>query len=108
MALYLGRFSYTAEAVRKLIERPEDRTEAARAAVESLGGTLHGFWYAFGEFDGYWLYEVADNTGAAALAMTIGAGGALSKVETIPLVTVEEGVEALRRAGDAVYRTPGE
>lgn len=107
MAMYLGRFSYTAEAVRKLIENPEDRTEVARAAVESLGGTLHGFWYAFGEFDGYWLVEVPDNTTAAALAATVGAGGALSKVETIPLVTVEEGLEAFRRAASAVYRAPG-
>ena len=107
MAMYLGRFSYTAEAVRKLIENPEDRTEVARAAVESLGGTLHGFWYAFGEYDGYWLFEVPDNTSAAALAMTVASGGALSKVETIPLVSVEEGIEAFRKAGSVAYRTPG-
>jgi hypothetical protein len=40
--------------------------------------------------------------------MTVGAGGALSKVETIPLFSVEEGIEAFRRAGSVVYRTPGE
>jgi uncharacterized protein with GYD domain len=108
MAMYLGRFSYTADAVRKLIENPEDRTEVARAAVESVGGTLHGFWYAFGQFDGYWLFEVPDNTSAAALAVTVAAGGALSKAETIPLVTVEEGIEAFRRAGSVAYRTPGQ
>lgn len=107
MAMYLGRFSYTTEAVRKLIENPEDRTEVARAAVESVGGTLHGFWYAFGEFDGYWLFEVPDTAGAAALAVTVAAGGALSKVETIPLVSVEEGIEAFRRAGSVSYRPPG-
>jgi uncharacterized protein with GYD domain len=108
MAMYLGRFSYTTEAVRKLIESPEDRTEVARAAVESIGGTLHGFWYAFGVFDGFWLFELPDNTSAAALAMTVAAGGALSKAETIPLVSVEEGIEAFRKAGSIVYRTPGE
>ena len=108
MAMYLGRFSYTAEAVRKLVANPEDRTEVARSAVESVGGTLHGFWYSFGEFDGYWLYEVPDNTSAAALAVTVAAGGALSKVETIPLVSVEEGIEAFRKAGSVAYRTPGE
>jgi uncharacterized protein with GYD domain len=107
MAMYLGRFSYTAEAVKKLIDSPEDRSQVARAAVESIGGTLHGFWYAFGEYDGYWLVEVPDNTAAAALAATVGAGGALSKVETIPLISVEEGVEAFRRAGSVSYRPPG-
>jgi uncharacterized protein with GYD domain len=108
MAMYLGRFSYTTEAVRSLIEDPEDRTQVARAAVESIGGTLHGFWYAFGEFDGYWLFEVPNNTAAAALATSVAAGGALSKVETIPLVTVEEAIEAFRMAGSVAYRPPGD
>jgi hypothetical protein len=51
---------------------------------------------------------VPDNTSAAALAVTVAAGGALSKAETIPLVTVEEGIEAFRRAGSVAYRTPGQ
>jgi uncharacterized protein with GYD domain len=106
MAMYLGRFSYTPEAIRSLIANPEDRSEVARAAIESVGGTLHGFWYAFGEFDGYWLYEMPDDTSAAALAVAIGSGGALSKVETIPLMTVAEGVAAFKKAADASYRPP--
>jgi uncharacterized protein with GYD domain len=107
MGMYLGKFSYTTDAARALIDNPEDRSKAAAAAVESLGGTLHGFWYAFGEFDGYFLSELPDDTAAAALAVKIAAGGALSKLETIPLMTVDEGVEAFRRAGSASYTPPG-
>ena len=107
MGMYLGRFSYTPDAVRALIAGPEDRTKVAAAAVESLGGTLHGFWYAFGEFDGYYLYELPDDTAAAALALRIGSGGALSKHETIPLMTVEQGIEAFRKASGASYAPPG-
>jgi uncharacterized protein with GYD domain len=105
--MYLARFSYTPEAVRALIASPEDRTQVAAAAVESLGGKLHGFWYAFGEFDGYYLYELPDDSAAAALAMKIASGGALSKHETVPLMTVEQGIDAFRKASGASYTPPG-
>lgn len=59
MAMYLTRFSYTPETWARMIEKPEDRREAARAYIESVGGKLHGFWYAFGEHDGVNLWVVS-------------------------------------------------
>ena len=47
MPMYLTRFSYTPETWAMLIAHPEDRRRAAQAYIESVGGTLHGFWYAF-------------------------------------------------------------
>jgi uncharacterized protein with GYD domain len=108
MALYLTRFSYTPETWARLTQNPEDRREAARAYIESVGGKLHGFWYAFGEFDGYNLWEAPDNVSIAAVVLAIGGGGALSKIETIPLLTVEETLEALGRAQSIGYRKPGD
>jgi uncharacterized protein with GYD domain len=107
MALYLTRFSYTPETWARLTQNPEDRRDAARTYIESVGGKLHGFWYAFGEFDGYNLWEAPDNVSMAAVALAIGGGGALSKIETIPLLTVEETLEALGRAQSIGYRKPG-
>ena len=107
MAMYLTRFSYTPETWARLTQKPEDRRDAARAYIESVGGKLHGFWYAFGEFDGYNLWEAPDNVSMAAVALAIGGGGALSKIETIPLLTVEETLEALGRAQSIGYRKPG-
>src|SRR5947207_15664383 len=66
MPMYLGRFNYTPEAVKSMVENPQDRSVAAREATESLGGKLHGIWFAFGEWDGYSLLEGSDNAGAAA------------------------------------------
>jgi len=107
MALYLTRFSYTPETWARMTQNPEDRRDAARAYIESVGGKLHGFWYAFGEFDGYNLWEAPDNVSIAAVVLAIGGGGALSKIETIPLLTVEETLEALGRAQSIGYRKPG-
>ena len=90
MPMYLTRFSYTPETWARLAKNPEDRREAARVYIESVGGRLHGFWYAFGEFDAYSLWEAPDNVSMAAVAIAIGGGGALSRFETTPLLTVEE------------------
>ncbi len=107
MPMYLTRFSYTPETWARLAKNPEDRSEAARSYIESVGGSVHGFWYAFGEFDGYIVWEAPDNVSMAAVALAIGSGGALSKQETVVLMTVEETLDALRRSGDVSYRPPG-
>ena len=108
MPMYLTRFSYTPEAWARMAKNPEDRRDAARSYIESVGGTLHGFWYAFGEYDGYNLWEAPDNVSMAAVAIAIGGGGALTKFETTVLMSVEETLEALGRAGTIGYRRPGE
>lgn len=107
MPMYLTRFSYTPETWTRLMHSPEDRSQAAQAYIESVGGKLHGFWYAFGEHDGYTLWEAPDNVSMAAVALAIGGGGALSSIETTALLTVDEAIEALGRAAKIGYRAPG-
>ena len=107
MPLYLSRFSYTPETWAKLTDNPEDRREAARTYIESVGGKLHGFWYAFGAHDGYNLWEAPDNVSMAAVALAINGGGALSSFETSVLLTVEETLEALHKVEHVRYRAPG-
>ena len=107
MPMYLTCFSYTPETWARLIENPEDRREAAARYIESVGGKLHGFWYAFGEHDGWNLWEAPDNVSMAAVALAIGAGGALSSIDTTVLLTVEELMAALGRAKTVRYRPPG-
>jgi uncharacterized protein with GYD domain len=107
MPLYLTKFSYTPETWARLIGNPEDRRKAAQSYIESVGGKLHGFWYAFGEHDAYNLWEAPDNESMAAVAMAITAGGALSSLETTTLLTVDETMDAMRKAQEIGYRAPG-
>jgi uncharacterized protein with GYD domain len=107
MPLYLSRFSYTPETWARLIQNPENRRKAAQEYIESVGGKLHGFWYAFGEHDGYTLWEAPDDVSMAAVALAIGGGGALSSIDTTVLMSVEDTIEALRKAGQIQYRAPG-
>ena len=108
MPLYMTRFSYTPETWAKLVKNPEDRRGAATEYIESVGGKLHGFWYAFGEHDAFTLWEAPDNVAMAATAIAISAGGAVSSFETTPLVSVEEMITALERASSISYRPPGD
>ena len=107
MPLYLSKFSYTSGTWAKLIGNPEDRRGAAQSYIESVGGKLHGFWYAFGAHDGYTLWEAPDNVSMAAVALAIGAGGALASSETTVLLTIEETMDALSRAQQVRYQAPG-
>jgi len=107
MPIYLTKFSYTPETWAKLIGNPEDRRNAAKTYIESVGGKLHGFWYAFGDHDGYNIWEAPDNVSMAAVALAISGGAALSSLETTVLLTVEETMDALRKAKKIQYKKPG-
>jgi uncharacterized protein with GYD domain len=108
MPVYLMRFSYTPETWSRLIQNPEDRREVARAYIEQVGGSLQGFWYGFGEYDGYALFDAPDNVSMAGVVLAIAGGGALGSVETTVLMTVEETLEALAKSKSIGYRPPGE
>ncbi len=107
MPLYLTRFSYTPETWARLIANPEDRRKAATEYVESVGGKLQGFWYAFGSHDGVTLWEAPDDVSIAAVVLAIGSGGAVTNLETTVLMTVDETIEALGKAQHVEYRPPG-
>jgi|SRR5215471_8452821 len=107
MAMYLTSFSHTADTWAKLLANPEDRRALLAPVVESLGGKLHGYWYAFGDNDAYVLFEVPDDVTAASLLVRVAAGGGFSKVSTTKLMTVEEALSAMGAGSELPYRAPG-
>jgi uncharacterized protein with GYD domain len=107
MPFYLIRLKQSPETFRKLIEKPEDRRTTVAPMLEKAGGKLHGVWYAFGEHDVVALAELPDNVTAASLMSTLAASGAFSGGETTVLLTVEEMIDALKKADVAAYRPPG-
>jgi uncharacterized protein with GYD domain len=106
MPYYLFRGSYTTEAWAGLVKKPQNRTEIVRTAIEHLGGTLVGAWLSFGEDDVVAICELPDNVSAAAFSLAVSAGGALKTSKTTPLMTFEEGIEAMKKAPKAGYRPP--
>ena len=106
MAQYLLQVAYTPEAWRTMIEHPQNRIEAVRPVVEKLGGSIIGAWFAFGEYDLIAVSEMPDNVSAAAFSLAATSGGAIKALRTTPLMTVEEGIRAMEKAGTAGYQPP--
>ncbi|MFQ5875984.1 MAG: GYD domain-containing protein [Dehalococcoidia bacterium] len=107
MAYYLLQAAYTSEAWAAQVKDPRNRLEVIRPVVESLGGKIEGAWLTFGEYDVVAIFEMPDNVSAAAFSIAAGAGGGVKAIKTTPLMTLEEGIEAAKKAGAAGYRPPG-
>jgi len=101
MPLYLSRFRCTSETWARLIGNPEDRRKAAQSYIQSVGGKLDGFWYAFGT---HALEGPPTNVSMAAVALAI--AGAVRSFETTVLLTVGETMDALARPSKSSTKGP--
>ena len=106
MAHYLLQGAYTPQGWAALMKSPHNRLEAVKPVVERLGGNVVNGWFMFGEYDVVVICQMPDNVNAAALSMAISAGGAIKAAKTTPLLTFEEGIEALQKAQAAEYAPP--
>lgn len=104
MPSYLVQVAYTSEAMAALLRKPQDRSSVVGKAVAKLGGSLKSAWLTFGDYDTVVLVEMPDNVSAAAFAMAISAGGSCRAVKTTPLLSVEEGIAAMKQASGSGYK----
>jgi uncharacterized protein with GYD domain len=106
MPYYMIQLGYTNEAMANLIQTPHNRIEAVRAAFEELGVNIRDSYLAFGEYDVIAIVEAPGNVQAAAIGMAVVAGGGVRRYQTTPLMSWEEGVEAMQAAGGSGYQPP--
>ena len=105
MPKYLMQVSYTSEGIQGLVrDSASGRRADVQAAVKALGGKLEAFYYAFGAADVIAVIDLPGNVAAAAVALTSSGSGAV-RVQTTPLLTVEEIDQALEVKMQ--YRPPG-
>jgi len=105
MPKYLTRVSFTAEGVKGLQKATaKQRRDAVAKLVESAGGKLEAFYFAFGADDGVGIYDLPDNVTAASISIASNAAGHVHMSMT-PLVTVEEMDQAIAKSGK--YSIPG-
>ncbi len=104
MPHYLHQVAYSREGWEALLKKPQDRIEAVRPAIEKLGGKIKNAWFAFGEYDVVVITEMPDNVSAAGIAMAFAGGGSCKAVQTTPLLSVEEAIQAMKKAGESGYR----
>ena len=105
MPRYLWKASYTTDGVKGVVkDGGSGRRAAVQHMIESLGGKLEAFYFAFGDADVYVIANLPDNTSAAAIAMTVNGSGAVN-LQTSVLLTADEVDAAAKQSAD--YRPPG-
>ena len=106
MPKYLFAGSYTSDGVKGLLkDGGTKRRQFVEDLVAGMGGTLEGFYYAYGDHDVYAIVDLPDNASATALSLAVNASGAVTGNLTV-LITPEEVDEATRKTVN--YRPPGQ
>jgi len=105
MPKFMVKASYTAEGARGLLkEGGTGRRAAVQKLIESLGGKVEAFYFAYGEYDAYVITDLPDAAAGLAVSLAVNASGAV-RLTTIPLITPEEIDAAGKRS--VAYRAPG-
>lgn len=105
MAKFLIKASYNPEGARGLVKEGGTRRKAAvQKLIESVGGKLEQFYFAYGDADAYLIIEVADAKTGLALSLAVNSSGAV-RCSTVPLITPEEMDAAAKVA--VPYKPPG-
>ena len=106
MAKYLIHANYVGDGIKGLLkEGGTGRRAAAMKAIESVGGTIEAFYYAFGDTDAYLIADMPDHTTMAGAALAINATGLVTTRTTV-LLTPEEIDQATKKTPS--YRPPGQ
>lgn len=105
MPKYLFQGSYTPEGLQGVLkEGGTGRKLATEKLVESLGGRLECFYFAFGTDDFAIIADLPDQRTATAVSLAVGADGHVHS-RTIVLIAPEELDEAARTT--VPFRPPG-
>ncbi len=82
MTIYITQGNYTSEAIRGLMNKPEDRTEEIAKLVAATGGKLLSYYATFGEYD-FMLITEGPNEMDAAVPLLVAAGtGGVAHLKT--------------------------
>jgi uncharacterized protein with GYD domain len=106
MPKYLIQANYVSEGMKGLLkEGGTSRRDVVGQLIESVGGKLEAFYYAFGETDAFLIVDLPDNITAAGLLITVNSTGAVACKTTV-LMTPEEVDRATKVTFQ--YRPPGQ
>ena len=106
MAHYMLQVSYTPEAWATIIKDQQNRIEAVKPVVEKLGGKVETGWLCFGDYYLIAIVQMPTAVDVAAFSLAASAGGAVRAIKTTPLLTMDEGLSALKKAASAGYQAP--
>ena len=71
--------------------------------VNSMGGSFVGSWLSLGQYDSTAVIEMPNDISMEAFKMVVMAGGGLTRFGLTPLMSFEDGVQAMQLAQEVRY-----
>ena len=109
MPTFVVTGSYTASAMRGMMDNPSDREAAARKIVEAAGGKLGSYHVTTGPTDFLMMIDIDDVTDLLAGLMVAGGSEAIGNIQTQRAFTAAEFTAMQQKAATlkAAYAPPG-
>lgn len=99
MGHYLIEVGYTSDAWSSQLQTKANVVDRISPALKACGAKLECIYYAFGDVDLIAVIDFKTPEDAAAFALAVGSSGALRMYRTTPLLSVEQGITSMKKAG---------
>jgi uncharacterized protein with GYD domain len=111
MHRYAAFFKYTDQAIRGMLDNPQDRAAAISKLQEAFGGKVEAVYFfpMGGEFDGEVIGQAPSDSAIEAVQVVARSTGALAKGVVVPIMTSDEFkiLMGTAKQGAASYAPPG-
>ncbi len=109
MPIFITQGRYTRDAIKGMVVRPEDRSEAVARLLTKVGGKLIGYYVTFGDYDFLVIAEAPGETQMAAVLLAAASGGGVTDLKTVVAMTSIEAKGAFAAASDLTpsFRSAG-
>ena len=100
MAQFLFQVAYTSDSWTAQVREHGNVLERIQPLLDGCRGIVTGCFYAFGDYDLVLLADFPSDEEAAAFSLAATAGGSVKSIKTTPLLSVEQGITAMKRADE--------
>ena len=101
MSIYITQGNYTEQAIKGMVDNPQDRMNAVAGLMESVGAKLLHYYVTTGEYDFLVVSEGNNITDLFAGMMIAGSTGGVKNLNTIQGVTTQEAMKSMEKAKSA-------
>lgn len=100
MAQFLFQVAYTSDSWATQVREQGNVLERIQPLLDGCRGSVTGCFYAFGDYDLVLLADFPSAEEAASFSLAATAGGSVKSIKTTPLLNVDQGISAMKRASE--------
>ena len=104
MPTFIAQGRFTGEAVRGMVQTPEDRTEPVARLFESLGAKLIGWYMTSGDYDWLLIVEAPNQDLVVSAAVAATSGGSARDIKTFAAWSGRDSMAMFEKARGAATR----